>query len=80
MVVGREDDAHEREADHIAGQIMRMPDANIKKESFAPAVRSESAIGLNGPRMPMDSATKSFMERRFGRDFGDVRTHTGRRL
>jgi len=31
---------------------------------------------LSSPGRPVDAATRVFMERRFGRDFGDVRLHT----
>jgi Domain of unknown function (DUF4157) len=32
-----------------------------------------------GPGQPLDSSTRASMESRFGRDFGDVRVHTGDR-
>jgi len=32
---------------------------------------------LRSPGQPLDVATRAFMEPRFGRDFGDVRVHTG---
>jgi hypothetical protein len=32
---------------------------------------------LRSPGEPLDDATRAFMEPRFGRDFGDVRVHTG---
>jgi len=32
---------------------------------------------LNSPGRPLDSATRSYMEPRFGRDFSGVRVHTG---
>jgi hypothetical protein len=32
---------------------------------------------LAGPGKPLDASTGAFMQRRFGRDFGDVRVHTG---
>src|SRR5260370_36926482 len=32
---------------------------------------------LNSPGQPLDSATRNFMEPRFGKDFSDVRIHTG---
>ncbi|OBF33682.1 hypothetical protein A5724_19220 [Mycobacterium sp. ACS1612] len=31
---------------------------------------------LNSPGQPLDTATRSYMESRFGQDFGDVRVHT----
>jgi Domain of unknown function (DUF4157) len=34
---------------------------------------------LNSPGQPLDSATRAFMEPRFGQDFGRVRVHTGGR-
>jgi hypothetical protein len=41
---------------------------------LAPPVVHE-ALGSQG--RPLDAETRSFMEPRFGRDFGDVRVHTG---
>ena len=32
---------------------------------------------LNSPGQPLDSATRAFMEPRFGHDFSSVRLHTG---
>jgi hypothetical protein len=34
---------------------------------------------LSSPGRPLDSATRGFMEHRFGQDFGRVRVHTGER-
>jgi len=43
--------------------------------SVAPAVRRV----LSSDARPLDASARSFMESRFGRDFGDVRIHTGER-
>jgi hypothetical protein len=32
---------------------------------------------LRSPGQPLDASTRAFMERRFGRDFGDVQVHVG---
>lgn len=71
-------DAHEREADHIARQVMRMPDsarANAGDTVAAPAHTETSAIPGSGGQ-PLDTATRAFMEPRFGHDFSQVRVHT----
>ena len=53
-----------------------------KKEAApaAPAV-SEAPVSvhdaLRSPGEPLDPATRAYFEPRFGRDFGDVRVHTG---
>lgn len=78
----------EREADNIADDVARRPAAHITAN---PTVRRRatpaSAAGatgvappiahdvLRGPGQPLDAGTRSFMEPRFGHDFGGVRVH-----
>lgn len=38
---------------------------------------SDSIVSDLGPGVPLDAATRSFFERRFGQDFSGVRVHTG---
>lgn len=136
LAVNEPGDAHEKEADAMADQVMRMPapqaafggstpfvqrkcaaceqedkemaqrmpladritpvippaaqrkcaacageeEAHRSGEAPAPVVGSgtESAInGMRGGGQPLPGDTRGFMESRFGRDFGDVRVHTG---
>jgi len=49
--------------------------ATTESPSEAPPIVHET---LGGAGRPLDSATRSDMEGRFGADFGDVRIHTGR--
>ena len=115
LSVSHPGDQHEKEADHIAEQVMRMP-AHLpaheakplslnqepaatlqrkcsgceeedekrlsrKKNELASAQeppRSSSLVSqtLSSQGQPLDAATRSFFEPRFGRDFGDVRIHS----
>jgi hypothetical protein len=47
----------------------------LRQTAAQPSVHSV----LNSPGRPLDAATRSFMEPRFGRDFSLVRIHTGTR-
>ncbi|MGH6831563.1 MAG: DUF4157 domain-containing protein, partial [Methyloceanibacter sp.] len=47
--------------------------ANGPKPSVAPPLVTEV---LRSPGQPLDSATRTFMEPRFGHDFRQVRVHT----
>lgn len=67
-------DRDEQEADRIAERVMRMPaDAAPPGDAGAPPGASPGGSGGS----PLDPATRGFMERRFGADFGSVRVHTG---
>jgi lysozyme family protein len=81
-------DVFEQEADRVAEQVMRMPEPTrpracacgggcprCRSGRDAPAVSQT----LSSPGQPLDSATRQFMESRFGRDFSQVRVHTGPR-
>lgn len=52
---------------------LQRKDAGAKGAAEAPPVVHET---LNSPGRPLDSATRAFMETRFGRDFSAVRIHT----
>lgn len=81
--------AREREADVMAGRALARPgpvaargsDAAVAPEQgVAPVDRAESArhalpAALAGSGRPLDRAERTFMEPRFGADFGSVRVH-----
>jgi hypothetical protein len=75
-------DAHEREAEHAAGQAMRAP-AGIGGGLREGGAERESAAGAalpgmgSAPGRRLDAATRAFMEPRLGHDFSRVRIHTG---
>jgi Domain of unknown function (DUF4157)/Calpain family cysteine protease len=74
LSVSQPGDPYEQEADHVAEQVMRAPapgDDALARSSLAPVT---SRQGLTG--RPLDQATRSLMEPRFGYDFSRVRTHT----
>lgn len=88
LAVGARGDSFENEADRVAGHISQ-PDSTRASAAREPATpqppaqtgrsstpsRVAQALGSSGS--PLDSATRSTMEARFGADFGSVRTHTG---
>ena len=98
LTIGEPDDAYELEADHVADQVMRMPDASsavpirrftagatLRRHAGSHAVADVAAAdlsstvarGTSGGGHTLDMGTRTFMESRFGHDFGDVRIHTG---
>jgi uncharacterized protein DUF4157 len=86
-------DALEQEAERVADQVMRMPQRGAQVATERAPVLQRSAAGaapgetippivhevLRSPGRPLDRATRTFMEPRFGQDFGGVRVHTGDR-
>jgi hypothetical protein len=77
-------DAHERQADRVAEEVMRMPEraahedlqtervqAGASGEILAPIVHDV----LRSPGQPLDPAARAFFEPRFGFDFSRVRIH-----
>ena len=91
-------DVYEQEADRVADEVLRRPDAGTaparagaretqdrpvqrqETAAGAPAVTAAVAAGLDatkGKGEPLPGAVRSFMEPRFGADFGEVRVHTG---
>ena len=71
-------DAFEREADRVADSVMSGPDEARPRRPLPrllPAV-THSVAGLG---RGLDTDTRSFMESRFGYDFGRVRVHTDER-
>lgn len=71
-------DRFEQEADHIAEQVMRMPETTSRPAKRGAAIGAPSVAGnfVKSVGHPLDVATRSFMEARFNHDFGDVRVHT----
>jgi hypothetical protein len=80
------DDPLEREADEVANRVMRKEAAPSSVGSvpssvpastphFSAAARSKVNSVVSSPGQPLDAATRSFVEPRFGRDFSHVRVH-----
>jgi hypothetical protein len=89
--VSRAGDALEREADAIAAHVMSGTGAAVTstaanaqvqraaaRADVAASAPSAIAGGLRTPSRPLDRATRTFMEPRFGRDLSHVHIHTGR--
>jgi hypothetical protein len=93
-LIGEPDDVHEREAERISEQIVRMPtptpttvagvsSGSVQRkcaacaEAARPSAAPQIEHALRSPARPLDASTRAFMEPRFGRDFSDVRVHSG---
>jgi hypothetical protein len=87
--IGDSDDAHEREADRVAAQVMAGATAStptplessVQRHSDGPSISAphgfDAAMGsLRGGGRPLPSSLRSFFESRFARDFSGVRVHT----
>lgn len=80
--VGAPGDAHEREADQVAEQVMRMPEprpqTGRQPSDDAGHVEAPATVHdvLRSPGHPLDASTRAFLEPRFGHDFSHVRVHT----
>ena len=90
LTVGPVDDPYEREADRVADQVVQLPgssgetDAGSRAPSIQRIASGESgssapeanvSLSQHGGR-PLSAETRSFMESRFGADFGHVQLHT----
>lgn len=89
--VSQPTDASEREAERVADEVVRMGDSGDGADRH-PAV-TRTASGSSGRTVdgetesriesvtsggrPLPESTRSFFEPRFGRDFSEVRVHTG---
>src|SRR4051812_6143422 len=62
-------DAHEREADRVAEQVMRMPALH------ANGVTADHTGETASSGQRLDRSTREFMEQRFDHDFSRVRIH-----
>lgn len=69
FVVSTPKDRYEQEADHLADQVMGMPEPQLQR-----AFESGTS-GLSGNGQSLPPSTRAFFEPRFGHDFGDVRIH-----
>jgi hypothetical protein len=87
LTVGRIDDPLERQADSVARQVMRAPLGRVPSALAAlPISVAKSAASresgsvreaIRSPGQPLAASARAFFEPRFGRDFGQVRIHTG---
>mgnify|MGYP000551381764 CR=1 FL=1 len=89
--VSQPGDPAEREAEHVASEIVDSPDPTAEGESDVEIRRRASGAGqtavdgrtearidaLRGGGSPLSRSARSYFEPRFGRDFSDVRVHTG---
>lgn len=92
LAVSQPDDPAEREAERVADQVIRMKEMKPTSDpqegiqvSRKP-VSEESVVGdeteqriesITTGGKPLSPSTRSFFEPRFGRDFSNVRVHTG---
>jgi hypothetical protein len=94
LKLGALDDPLEHEAERVAEQVMRMPEAAEKPKDaqgkltagdFPERASTPSAVPLvvhevlGSPGQPLDSAARAFFEPRFGHDFSRIRVHTDAR-
>ena len=85
LKVGAPDNAHEREADAVADQVMRMaasgdpvtPQGRVSSAGASSAPASVEQV-LRSPGQALDSGTRSWFEPRFGQDMSGIRVHTDR--
>ena len=89
--VSQPTDASEREAERVADEVVGMGDSGDGTDRNPAVTRkatgssggtvdgeTESRIeSVTGGGRPLPESTRSFFEQRFGRDFSDVRVHTG---
>jgi hypothetical protein len=77
MRVGPAGDRLELDADLTADRVMRMEQPAASRSQALPGVPGGEGADrlLRGPGRQLDPTTRSFMEPRFGHDFGDVRVH-----
>ena len=84
--VSRPGDTHEREADRVADQVMRMPDPQARHQDAGGEqglVQAEEVAGASAATaarggQPLSDSLRSYFEPRFGQDFSDVRVHSDR--
>src|SRR5262245_94160 len=69
---GSSADAHEREADEVANQVMRM---NAPARATDPAPSQHAAAGQGQGGTPLPNAVRAYFEPRFRADFSRVRVH-----
>lgn len=64
-----------KDENRVSRQAIERKSANYSESSEVPPIVHEV---LRSPGQPLDLATRTFMESRFGHDFGQVRVHTTR--
>jgi hypothetical protein len=74
LKVGAAEDRYEREADAIAERALRAPIDQGAVTQLPGSAGWSARPGSSG--RPLDDATRTFFESRFGRDFSGVRVHT----
>ncbi len=90
LTIGEAGDAYEREADHIADQVMSSPGHSSVKGAPLQVQRYAGATGASADSVPdsvghtlgesgnpLPRAVRQNMEQRFGHDFSQVRVHSG---
>jgi len=92
LTVNEPGDKYEGEAERVADAMMRMPEPEerhprsfdrIRDSASGRRVLTDEAVArqiesVTSGGKPLPPAARSFFEPRFGRDFEDVRIHTGR--
>ena len=92
LAIGPEDDQYEREADHVAEQLLSGPSDSAgtlhaasptplrrKPDTGAAGGATAPAVvhqALGSPGQPLGRAERAFFEPRLGHDFAQVRVHT----
>lgn len=82
LAIGSPDDKYEREADRVADQVMRMPEAEEQTTSEAAAASVSGARPVDpllGVGRRLSGPERAFFEPRLGADLSGVRVHTGAR-
>ena len=94
LKVNEPGDKYEQEADRVADEVMRMPQAPMQRDALPVALRVQRRFEdssaardapsivndvLASPGQPLDPSTRSFFEARLGYDFGHARVHNGAR-
>ncbi len=71
LAVTRPGEDFEQNAARLSSRVLQMPEPDV--QPAPPPILGEV---LSAPGQPLDPATRDFMERRLGHDFGPVRVHT----
>ena len=86
LTVNPPDDAYEREADHVAEEVMRMRELAVQRlfaqhgSDDSVEIDGDTAERINGAHgggQALDLGVRAQMEPAFGADFSGVRVHTG---
>ncbi len=84
LTLGARKDEAERDAERAArsavsegSPVMSMSSRGASASSTAPEAPPSVHAALKTPAQPLEGTTRSFMERRFGHRFSDVRVHDG---